>query len=65
MLIELFGWQQMLKWFELKYGNSQLFFLWKSISYFEDAEDDADINGLPPYTKTWEEIKEYIKKNCR
>jgi predicted nucleotidyltransferase component of viral defense system len=65
VLIELFGWQQMLKWFELKYGNSQLFFLWKSISYFEDAEEDVDIIGFPPYTKNWDEVKEYIKKNCR
>lgn len=65
VLLEIFGWKKMLKWFEEKYGNSQLFFLWKSITYFEDAEEDMNIRGFTPYTKDWQEIKELIKKKCR
>ena len=61
-LIETFGWQKMLEWFETKYGSSQLYFLWRSINYFEDAEEDADIIGFPPFTKNWQEIKAFISK---
>lgn len=64
VLAENFGWKNMLQWFEQKYGSSQFYFLWRSISYFTDADEDPDIHGLPPYTKSWEEIKEYIKSNC-
>ena len=65
VLLHLFGWKQMLKCFELKYGSSQLFFLWKSITYFTDAEGDVDIRGLPPYNVTWDEVKNKITKDCR
>jgi predicted nucleotidyltransferase component of viral defense system len=64
-LIQTFGWQQMLLWFEQKYDSSQLYFLWRSITYFEDANEDADIVGIPPFTKNWEEIKTFISKECR
>jgi len=63
-LIELYGWSKMLGWFEEKYDSSQLFFLWRSIAYFTDAEEDVAIDGYEPYTKNWEEIKSYILKNC-
>lgn len=63
-LIQTFGWQQMLGWFEQKYDSSQLYFLWRSISYFADAEEDPDIVGFPPFTKNWEEIKQFISKQC-
>jgi hypothetical protein len=39
-------------------------FLWRSIAYFTDAEEDVAIDGYEPYTKNWEEIKSYILKNC-
>ena len=65
VLLQLYSWQQMLKWFELKYGSSQLFFLWKSITYFSDAEDEVDIRGLEPYSASWQEIKEKIIRECR
>ena len=64
-LIEIYGWQQMLEWFEKKYDSSQLYFLWRSINYFEDAEEDADIAGFPPFTKSWKEIKEFITEKCK
>lgn len=64
VLTENFGWKNMLKWFELKYGASQFYFLWRSISYFTDADEDPDITTIAPYNKSWEEVKEYIKVKC-
>jgi predicted nucleotidyltransferase component of viral defense system len=61
-LIELFGWQQMLEWFEKKYSASQFYMLWRSLQYFNDADEDTEINGFPPFTKSWDEIKDYIKQ---
>jgi predicted nucleotidyltransferase component of viral defense system len=63
-LLQLYDWQTMLSWFEKKYSANQLYFLWRSISYFTDAEDDPEIQGLAPFTKNWEEIKEFILKTC-
>jgi len=63
-LVEIFGWQKLLEWFEKKYGSNQFYFLWRSITYFEDADDDGDINGFPPFTKNWNDIKKYITQNC-
>ncbi|MFN0083336.1 MAG: hypothetical protein ACKVOM_12555 [Ferruginibacter sp.] len=54
----------MLTWFEKKYSANQLYFLWRSISYFTDAEDDPEIEGIPPFTKSWAEIKELLLKTC-
>jgi len=65
VLLQLFGWNEMLKWFEQKYGSSQLFYLWKSITYFNDAEHDPDIVGFAPYTATWSEVKKIITASCR
>lgn len=65
VLLRLFSWPVMLKWFEQKYGSSQLFYLWKSITYFNDAENDPDISGFAPYTATWQEVKKIIIAECR
>ena len=64
VLIQNYGWHNMLQWFAAKYGDSQYYFLWRSIAYFEDAEDDVDIVGFEPYTKSWEEIKLFLKEKC-
>lgn len=65
VLLELFSWEKMLDWFRIKYGESQFFFLWKSITYFVDADEDVAIEGLAPFNKSWEEIKQFIIKQCR
>ena len=65
VLLQLFTWEQMLMWFEEKYGSSQLFFLWKSITYFKDADEDVDVRGIKPYNASWKEIKEIIFETCR
>lgn len=63
-LIQKFGWEKMLHWFEAKYGSTQYYYLWRSITYFNDADEDAPIDGTVPFTKNWEEIKKYIIANC-
>jgi predicted nucleotidyltransferase component of viral defense system len=64
-LLEHYDWKQMIEWFKQKYGDSQLFFLWKSIAYFLDADDDIDIRGIAPYHATWAQVKEIISNKCR
>lgn len=64
-LLQLFSWDQMLGWFEEKYGDSQFYYLWKSLQYFNDAEDDPEIAGFIPFNATWDEIKQEITAKCR
>jgi predicted nucleotidyltransferase component of viral defense system len=59
-LLQLYSRETLIGWFTEKYDGQQLFFLWRSILYFEDAEHDPDIDGFPPFTKNWQEIKEFI-----
>lgn len=63
-LLQLYSWETMTGWFIKKYDEKQLVFLWRSILYFNDAEDDPEIEGYPPYDKSWKEIKEYITITC-
>ncbi len=64
VLIENYGWKTLLEWFTAKYDKNQLYFLWRSIGYFKDADEDPDISGFTPYTKSWEEIKQYLVEKC-
>ncbi len=63
-VLQLFNWQTLLSWFKEKYDESQLYFLWRSIIYFNDADDDPEIKGIPPYTQTWSDIKKFILTHC-
>jgi len=63
-LLQLYSWQEMLGWFGKKYGDTQFYYLWRSISYFADAEEDVAIQGIPPFDKSWPEIKSFILKAC-
>lgn len=60
-LLQLYSREKLIEWFTQKYNWDQLIFLWRSVLYFEDAENDPDIDGFAPFTKTWEEIKKNIK----
>ena len=64
-LLQLFTWKDLLNFFKKKYNEDQLYFLWRSIMYFEDADQDPDIRGLKPFDKNWEEIKAIILDKCR
>ncbi len=63
-LLELYSWKDMLRWFEQKYGGEQMYILWRSMNYFNDADEDPDLKGFKPYTKSWEEIKKTINLKC-
>jgi len=64
VLVKNYGWQTMLEWFGKKYDASQFYFLWRSISYFADANEEPDVAAYEPYTKSWEEVKGFIRENC-
>lgn len=64
-LLEKYQWKDLIKLFIKKYDEDQLFFLWRSIVYFDDANEDPDIKGLKPFNKSWNEIKEIILNKCR
>jgi predicted nucleotidyltransferase component of viral defense system len=63
-LLELYSWPDLLQWFEQKYGNEQMYILWRSVAYFEDADQDPDIQGINPFSKNWVEIKKTILAKC-
>ena len=63
-LLQIFSWEEMLGWFQEKYGDTQFYYLWRSIKYFEDAEEDPDIIGFSPYNADWKQIKEEILLKC-
>ncbi len=63
-LLQIYSWEKMLGWFEEKYGDTQFYYLWRSIKYFVDAEHDPDIIGFPPFHVSWENIKEEIRLKC-
>jgi predicted nucleotidyltransferase component of viral defense system len=63
-LLELYSRESLIIFFENKYSKSQLNFFWRSIVYFEDAENDFEVVGFKPYNKNWEEIKKIILQKC-
>lgn len=64
-LLQINKWQEMLGWFEEKYGDTRFYYLWRSLRYFEDAEDNPDISGFKPYNATWNTIKQEITDKCQ
>ena len=63
-LLQLYSWNELLAFFEIKYTASQFYFLWRSILYFEDAEDDFEIEGLGQFNVSWKLVKETIQASC-
>ena len=64
-LLESYTWKDLIALFKRKYNEDQLYFLWRSIMYFEDANEDPEIKGIKPFDKKWNEIKEIIISKCR
>ena len=64
-LLQLFSWNEMLEWFAMKYSEEQFYFLWRSISYFSDADSDPDILGFGKFNKPWNEVKSFILQHCK
>ena len=51
---------ELMKFYEQKYPDGSLFFVLKSLVYFEDAEAEITPFLLKEYS--WENVKEYIRK---
>lgn len=56
--------EEMLKYYDQKYGvlNEHLYSIIRSLDYFADAEIDPDPEMLMPVS--WEEVKEFFKKEA-
>jgi predicted nucleotidyltransferase component of viral defense system len=65
VLLKNIGWKKLIALFEEKYSADQLFFLWRSIQYFTDADEDPEIIGFEPYNQDWNEVKSFLKSTCK
>jgi predicted nucleotidyltransferase component of viral defense system len=59
-LLTKYEWATLEQFFIDKYDDTQLYFLYRSIRYFNDAEEDPDIISFEPFTNDWTVIKKYI-----
>lgn len=59
-LLQEFSLKEMMILFEKKYSNDNNFYVIKSITYFDDAENEADPVLLKKIS--WEKVKEFIRK---
>jgi predicted nucleotidyltransferase component of viral defense system len=64
-LLHIYSWDELLDFFVKKYNQQQLPFLFRSIHYFEDADNDPDVSAFHPYKAKWSEIKKYIKSKTK
>lgn len=55
---------QMLGWYEAMFHHNTLFHVWKSLTYFADAEQDGDPLVFDK-TVTWEKVKHTIENAVR
>ena len=63
-LIQLFSLNQMMEWYDNMYQKVTLFHVWKSLTYFDDAEKDADPFVFDA-SVTWPRVKEAIRNEVR
>lgn len=59
-LLQHYSFQELLGFFSTKYRDASEFLLFKSLMYFEDADNEPLPKMLKPIT--WEEVKNSIKK---
>lgn len=59
-LLQEFSLKEMMTLFERKYSSDNNFYVIKSITYFDDAENEADPVLLKKVS--WEKVKEFIRK---
>jgi predicted nucleotidyltransferase component of viral defense system len=64
-LLQKYKWETLLEWFIKKYDVSQLVYLYRSILYFEDAENDPEIESIAPFVNNWQLIKSEIIAKCK
>ncbi|MFD2521519.1 nucleotidyl transferase AbiEii/AbiGii toxin family protein [Emticicia soli] len=57
-LLKSYSLKQIIEWYQQKY-DAEIFMLLQSLVYFEDADNDIDLNMIIP--TNWEEIKTKIR----
>jgi len=62
-LLHTFTFQQLLELYEQKYNESQLFTVIKSLTYFDDAENDPMPDMIEPLE--WRTVKDFILETVR
>lgn len=62
-LLQSLSLDEILAFYNQKYHDGSEFLVLKSLSYFEDADEDEDPVMLHPFN--WNEIKEFIKKKLK
>lgn len=62
-LLQIYSRDEMLALFARKYTNDSLWNVKKSLTYFDDAENDPDPRNL--HGRSWEEIKRIVLANNR
>jgi hypothetical protein len=62
-LLERFTLDQLLEFYQEKYRDGSSFLVLKSLSWFEDADKDADLNMIADVS--WEFIKQEISKQLQ
>lgn len=60
-LLERYSLPEMLTWYTAMFQHTTVFHVWKSLTYFEDAESDGDPLVFNK-TVTWGSVKERIKE---
>ena len=58
-LLQVYSLKEMMKLFEQKFSNYNNFYIVKSLTYFDDAENDIDPVLMTPCS--WSEVKDYIR----
>ena len=62
-LMQHFSLSEMLDFYQKKYHDGNLFLVMKSLTYFDDADSDLDLQLLK--SATWEQVKSTIEKAAR
>ena len=62
-LLDLFSRDQMLDFFARKYFDENVWYVEKSLSYFEDADQEPDPRCL--VGQTWDEVKRKVLESNR
>ncbi|RYU94157.1 nucleotidyl transferase AbiEii/AbiGii toxin family protein [Emticicia agri] len=61
-LLKHYSLKQIIEWYQQKY-DAEIFMLLQSLVYFEDADNDIDLNMIVP--TSWEDVKKAIKSEVQ
>ena len=61
VFIKKYSLKEMLGFYNQKYFDGSAYLVLKSLTYFEDAENDPDVEMLAKVS--WDEVKQYILKS--